>query len=370
MRWSGSTNAMVDSLERRVEAVEHLGPSRPLSLRLGRLASVLIKHSAGRTILYELDPIVARAHARVMGRRLVDANVDVLFAPAAGPEIAYLDTELPIVYSIDLSFRQLASDYHQVRDALSWSQRRAESVEMRAMRRSSAIVVPTPWAADSFRDDYGVPETRLHVVPFGANLDEEPPADVGGAIEPAGPCELLFVGMDWVRKGGDIALETLDALRRRGLDARLTIVGCRPPDGTARDGVTVVPFLDKADPVGRRALYDLYARGHFLVVPTRGEAFGIVFAEAAAFGLPSLAPDVGGLSHVVVPGRTGILMRPEDRGEAYADAIMDLWGDALAYRQLREAARREYERSLNWDAWGDAVVAILDRAVREAAEAR
>ena len=69
----------------------------------------------------------------------------------------------------------------------------------------------------------------MKVVPFGANISRQQNLeDVRRMIgqRPTNCCKLLFVGVDWCPKGGDIAVEIARGLNQRGLETEATIVGC------------------------------------------------------------------------------------------------------------------------------------------------
>jgi glycosyltransferase involved in cell wall biosynthesis len=94
-----------------------------------------------------------------------------------------------------------------------------------------------------------------------------------------------------------------------------------------------------------------------LLFPSRAEAYGVVACEAAAYGVPVLGSDVGGIPTIVQNGETGYIL-PVDAGpEEYATRIVE----ALAgeYAEVRRAARRRFETTLNWDAAGRAVAAAV-----------
>ena len=73
-------------------------------------------------------------------------------------------------------------------------------------------------------------------------------------------------------------------------------------------------------------------------LPTRREAFGTVFVEAAAMGLPVIGTQVGGVPETMMPGRSGLLVPPNDPG-ALAQALDLLLGDAALRRRMGEAGR-------------------------------
>ena len=79
------------------------------------------------------------------------------------------------------------------------------------------------------------------------------------------------------------------------------------------------------------------------------EGFGIVFLEAAAAGIPSVAGDSGGRAEAVIDGETGIVLRNPADVAAVAGAIDRLLSDpALASRQ-GQAARHRAETQFAYD---------------------
>jgi glycosyltransferase involved in cell wall biosynthesis len=183
--------------------------------------------------------------------------------------------------------------------------------------------------------------------------------DVGRFLErrKEGVIRLLFVGVDWERKGGPIALEAAAELNARGLKTELHVVGCDVPDGVP--GVVVRHgFVSKKTPEGSALLDRLFAESHFLIVPSRAECFGLVFAEASSFGLPSLAAITGGVPSVV-SDKNGMLFPLEARGNQYADWIATMMADRTAYERLAFSSLVEFDERLNWDVAGRTVVELL-----------
>jgi phosphatidylinositol alpha-1,6-mannosyltransferase len=79
------------------------------------------------------------------------------------------------------------------------------------------------------------------------------------------------------------------------------------------------------------------------------EGFGIVFLEAAAFGVPQVAGDSGGAPEAVLDGRTGLIVGdPSDPG-AVAEAIRTLLADPPLRRRMGRAARTRVQESFDTD---------------------
>ncbi len=167
-------------------------------------------------------------------------------------------------------------------------------------------------------------------------------------------CRLLFLGVDWHRKGGDIALAVAELLNQKGIRTELDIVGCYPPrelPAFAR----CHGFISKKTEEGRNRLSGLMAGSHFLILPSRAECYGIVFAEASSFGLPSLATRVGGIPTAIHDGKNGQTFPLDEGPVKYCDYIETLLSSPQGYRALARSSFNEYSTRLNWSSAGKKV---------------
>ena len=308
----------------------------------------------------------AKHRAQIMAD-LNKSGASVVFAPASSALVAEWDSPVPIVHNSDATPKLLHGYYGQFSDKEDSPEQLAQrnEVERRALQRANAVILSSNWAADSAIHDYGTDPAKVHVVPFGANVE-------GGADEPTirarkldGPCELLFIGKYWARKGGDLAVAAAEALNAMGVPARLHIVGGRPESGSLPGCVTHHGFLNKSDPQGRAQLAALLTNCHFFVLPTRADCTPVALNEASAYGMPAVSTLTGGVPTVIERGQTGELLPLEADGQAWARAIADLWADRQRYLQMALASRARYERHLSWQAWGRTVSGILAGVQRE-----
>ena len=111
-------------------------------------------------------------------------------------------------------------------------------------------------------------------------------------------------------------------------------------------------------------LLRLYREAHFFLLPTRWEPFGHVFTEAAAFGVPSIATQVGGVPTAVHDGVSGKLLPLAAEADDYADLIFGLLDDTARYRKLATTSFAEYESTFAWPV----VVAQLKRLLTSITE--
>jgi glycosyltransferase involved in cell wall biosynthesis len=182
----------------------------------------------------------------------------------------------------------------------------------------------------------------------------------------SGQCRLLFLGVEWDRKGGDITLETFRLLKQKGVSPHLHIIGCVPPHDVSNEkNITVIPFLDKNKPKEFQQLHKIFLETDFLMLPTRAECAGVVFSEASAYGIPSITTDTGGVSTYVKNGMNGFAFPLQSGADVYAEKINELLADNEAMQNLKHSAIKYYEKKLNWDNWGKRFQEIAEKLAKE-----
>ncbi len=362
--WSGTVFHMSRALMQAGAALDHIGPLDVRELRRDKLVNRTRRRLGMKTTKPLRSWRAARAFSRQIAEGLAGISPDILFTPAGAVVLADLKTDLPVAYSSDATL-DLMRDYYAPYLKLSrGTLRQLEELEQASIARADLLLYPTEWAARSAIHHYGADPACVHVVPYGANLDA-PPREAALAARPDGPLRLLFVGVDWVRKGGDIAVAALSELNRRGIDAGMTVIGCTPPEHAPRDRLEVIPFLDKNDPAQRQDLSRHYLGADLFLLPTRQECYGVVFCEAAAHGVPVIATATGGVPGVVTEGVTGHLLPETADGAAYADAIERALAAPGGLAALRASARDDYEARLNWEAWARRTLALMAGTVEQ-----
>ena len=371
--WSGMHYSMFRSLERNMGKVVALGP---VSMRwpfaiMDRVNSWIVKPATGKRYQYGWSIAASRWYGFVFGRKLARQRFDLLVAPASFTEIAYLRSEVPIVYIEDSTLGQLIDFYPGLTGLLAVSKAELNHLERRALKQASLVCYSSEWAAELARTDYGTEPDKLAVIPFGANYPDPPSREEALRHAPAfdGTCRLLLVGVEWVRKGGDIAYATMEALQRLGVPTVLTVVGCSPADATTfkNPALIIKPFLNMGQEADRKCLHELFSTADFLILPSRAECAAIAFCDANAFGLPVFTTDVGGISSFVRNGVNGYMLPASSSGEDFAEAIKRVLDDPACYQRLRQQSRLEYERRLNWDTWAQKLLATIgEKGILEA----
>lgn len=313
-----------------------------------------------RTFFKVHDTGVMKNFAAQVGRALISIDCDVIFSPKWEP-IAYLKTDKPIVFWHDATIPSLVGFYPGYQNTCKESIKNGIKAERMALEKCRLAIYSSDWAGQSAVAYYGVDPNKVKVVPFGANLIcNRTLEDIVKIInnKDRKTLKLLFIGGEWSRKGGDTALQVVKDLNKRGVPAELDVVGCNPTIDLP-DYVRVHGFISKNNNEGRIRLDDLFSQAHFFILPTKAEAFGVVFSEASSFGLPSLASDVGGVPSAIVNGKNGHTFSLVASSSDYCDYIEKYWNDWKAYQELCLSSFHEYSTRLNWETSGKKVVELI-----------
>jgi glycosyltransferase involved in cell wall biosynthesis len=326
----------------------------PLHARPSRfaLAKKLLYRLGARVHRSDRDPAYLARAAREINERLGDSPYDLIFSP--GSELAGgIASSRRVAFCADATFAGMHGYYHDFTRLSAEYVRMGYDQEKAALKRAQLAVYPSEWAARSAINAHGADPSSVAVIPFGANLGRNnSAASVASWIEDRQPLDsprLLFVGRDWERKGGDLVVETALALRTRGLAVTVDLVGCAPP-ARHRSLPWLVSHgrLDMREPAAMQRLARLYARAHLLFVPSRAEAYGLIYAEALAHGLPVIATRTGGVSGIVQDGATGRLLALEAGPPDYVAAIEGLLRDFSNYRRVCLRCYASFSETHNW----------------------
>ncbi len=355
--WSGTLHNMWKHLRQEYEVVE-IVHRKPLWLKLYLKAKALITRIVtGKWYDQDHNFLSSRRFSKIAIRQ--GKEVDVFFAPVAATEIASLDVPQPIIYLSDTTYAQVEDYYHGFKNIAEFSKKQGREIESRALSNASHVVFSSDWAAQFAMQHYGLSEDKVSIIPFGSNLTTHGPAINERAKDAT--FHLLFIGVSWERKGGEIVMEALEELLQKGYDIHLTVCGCEPP--RQHPQITVHPFLDKHDPEDLQTLEDLFRRSHLFLLPTRADCTPIVICEAAMYSLPVLTTDTGGVSSLIDQENSGWCLPEDADAGAYAEKITFLLEHEQERQRMAGRARQLFEDSLNWNRWLQEMDLIIQKLI-------
>jgi phosphatidylinositol alpha-1,6-mannosyltransferase len=140
----------------------------------------------------------------------------------------------------------------------------------------------------------------------------------------------------WIAGDGDLRPELEQVARDRGDSERIRFFGA----------------------VTEEQKLKLLESARCLVMPSRGEGFGLVYLEAMRVGRPCLVSTLDAGREVVNPPEAGLAANPADKGEL-ASALSRLLSDGSEWREWSNHARRRYEENFSAAHFQKRLVAAL-----------
>jgi starch synthase len=261
-------------------------------------------------------------------------------------EVSYcslgLMKRIPTVITADMSAFQFSP--YPPWSPRDWPFVTTRYLERRAFQAAHTVVFWSEWArrAALGKNSYLAPE-KTRVIPAGVDLE----CFVGIFERPRGcPKRILFVGSDFVRKGGQDLLQVfLECFKDQ---AELHLI-TKASLNSEHSNVHIHPKVEAYSP----EWLSLYAAADLFVLPTRQDVFGLVIIEAMAAGLPVIATNINAIPELVINGKTGLVIEPSNR-DALAQSLKRLLNDGSLCRQMggegrklaeqKFSAKRNYER--------------------------
>lgn len=212
--------------------------------------------------------------------------------------------------------------------------------QWRRIWRSAAVVLPlAPWTATALETMLGKRPGPVHCLPCPTSAD----AILAPRLAP--PRILSVFGLDdQVNKRVDMLIDAVRQLRAGGAPVELDIAGTGAPASFAHlaDATRSMPFVRLIGPAHHERIQVLMNRYALLVVPSRRESYGMVFAEALLAGCPVI--------HGAENGPTGYFMRqpfavsaPKRDPEALGRTILRMLQSQAPIKAALAAAQRNGE---------------------------
>lgn len=302
-------------------------------------------------------------HAGLLARRRIAAagphRFDVIHFHRQATAYGSLDLmrRIPAVVSMDCTQECVLQDATSAMERASY--RPNVRIDGTVFRRAVAVIATSRWAARSLRFMYPDCVTPVHVMPnpvllahFDRGWIEARRARAQGGPLP----RLLFVGGDFPRKGGYDLLAAWQQGRFHER-AELEIVTNWALPMPRPHGVMVTRNIEPHSPEWRAC----WAAADAFVMPTRNEAFGLVYQEAAAAGLPAIGTRGNAVPEIILEGETGLLV-PAGDPEALASAMAGLIESAELRHRLGTRAREIIEKVACPETYLDRLTTIITDA--------
>ncbi|MHB8464497.1 MAG: glycosyltransferase family 4 protein [Acidimicrobiales bacterium] len=341
--WSYTAARLRDALAEHATVVD-LEAQRSL---IGKVA-IRAVHAAIPGVPWQYSPVERVLKDRRIRRGVARSRLDAVLGIAEADAL----TTVPTFLYQDMNASCIANDSPTARHVNLLASRPSifeamARTQRERLRGARGVFAMSRWYAELLLGQ-GVRPDLVSVMPPGMN---NPPTRYRDPSRPVRG-DVLFVGTDFVRKGGDLVLDAVRQLNEAGDPVRLTIIGPRewPGPGPIPSWVEFRGFVEGAAVSSLMADHDVFA------MPSRFEAFGIALVEAQVAGLPGLARNVCAMPEIVTDGVTGALVNGEG-SEEVAGALRAILDDPGIHRRV--AAQRPV--LVRRHDWGEVAASMVDQ---------
>lgn len=339
--WSGTPYGIYTALKsqnHKVVSVDVSPPARlgSLYIRLLKLFKPSLRNISSESIRLTREYSYIFTFMAIMRLRSVDPDMVIQLGTgyAVGKQnfVTYEDMTIPqaIKNGWGEGWNKLTENHVKLRSELQKDQYRA----------ASHVYMATTWAKESVCNDYGISPHKVTAIGIGQNQIQK--SGISLHKDWSTP-RFLFVGKDWERKNGSLVLKCFQALKEEFSEAELYLVGAHPL--VEETGVIGCGELNLNNPHHQEKLSRLFQQATCLVVPSRFEPAGIVYVEAASYGIPSIGTQCGGASDLIGDG--GVTVDPNDT-DSLLSQMRKLCDPAIA-QELGEKAKN-HSQNFTWDA--------------------
>lgn len=275
---------------------------------------------------------------RLVARKLSQADYSALYLHTQVMALLSVDfmKNLPTVVSIDLTAVQASQE--KTDPNFRWTYNPNVLLEKRVYEVAARIITTSEFARKSVIEDYNIDSEKVKAIPFSVKLELFSSID-SLKKAPKTRYNILFVGGDFKRKGGEDVLEVFLTAFSELAELHLvtyTPVECQHPHVHIHRDITAYS----------PEWLNFYSQADVFVMPTYGDAFATVFLEAMAASLPVIASQLPQIYEVVSDGETGFLVPSGDR-HALACKIRHLIENPALGREMGAKGRRVAEQKFN-----------------------
>ena len=232
------------------------------------------------------------------------------------------------------------------------SKRFIQKSEIKTYQDATIIFTFGNFVARSLVSQYQIPNEKVVPVYSGSNVS----VIIDDQLRKNFSKNILFVGVEWKRKGGAILLKVFEEVLKYHPDSSLTIVGCSPKN-------IKLPNCQVIGKIPLENVAEYYRFASIFCMPTMREPFGIVFVEAMNYRLPIIANNIGCLPDLVTNDYNGYLI--DNNINDYTKVICSLFDNPLKCQQLGENGFQFAQKRFKWEIVGHLMKQHINCALGE-----
>src|SRR5438094_765548 len=181
--WSGLGFHIAAALEAQGCQLDYIGPLRERNAWYFKALQIVYRKLWKCELHRDREPVVLDGYAQQIQRKLERSDAQIVFG-VGGVAIAHLQTKLPIVFWADATYAALLDSYRWELPPSKRSRILGAKMEAEGLQRVAMAIFSSDWAAQSAIQRCGADPAKVHVVPFGANIQtKRTPDDIERLIQ-------------------------------------------------------------------------------------------------------------------------------------------------------------------------------------------
>lgn len=362
--WSGIVKSMYQNLSLHYPNLISLKGLKVKNNKIIILKKLYNKIVHNKYFEYQRDVTTLKDFGKQIDDFIDKNNLDLIFSPGSF-HLAFVKSKIKKIIFIDATFQNLVESSYWYKNYKVEEIDNFNKIELNIFEKCDKIICATKWAENSILDFYKIQKDKISIIPFGANVNQN--SDLHLNINQIlkfknfNQLNLIFIGVDYKRKGLDKVLETILLINKKyNVNCHLSIIGSKPKiDLKYKEFVTIHGFLDKKDKKQFDLFEKLLLESHFLFMPSTSEAFGLVYAEASYYGVPSIGLKIDGVQYVIKNGINGYTLPKDSTPNDFAVTIIEYY-EEKNYINLVQSTLNESKKNLNWENSFRQVKKIID----------
>jgi glycosyltransferase involved in cell wall biosynthesis len=217
--------------------------------------------------------------------------------------------------------------------------------EKRILDKLDLICTHSRFTANSLKKHYNIPVEKIRVVGGGLNFEKLPAAKKYELDSPSRAFQLLFIGKEFYRKGGDILIEAFHLARKKIPDMNLNMLTHLPPG--SQFNLDNIRILNPSIISDRKRFSENFQNADAFALTSRMETWGDVLIEAMAFELPCIGIRQMAMAEIIDHQKTGLLVNVGEV-EELSQAIIKLAQNIELRRSLGQTGRQKVAKQFIW----------------------
>lgn len=353
--WSGTTYSLYKALRTKIilkDVDVRLSKSEKLLMKLSRLSSLRLKNGKIK-ISYYFSSLRPKIYQKKLDKLIKDDNEAIVlqigeYGVCKNKAYVYQDLSLDSLFYFKKNKNQLFQ-YSGFENYSDKDLNRRRNEQLKFYENLEGIFTMGKWLSKNLVEYTKIPKEKVHWVGGGINISLNKIKNKNKTNS-----KVLFVGRDFFRKGGDITYNSFKILKERYMpNAELYIAG--PKEWPLKEKIDGVIFLGD---ISTDKLSNYFNQCDIFCMPSRFEAYGLVFIEALVYGLPCIGRNEFEMKEFIKDGYNGYLINNDDV-EILAKKMYDL----LNNKEIRKNViknRENYIKQYSWDTVADRIINVIN----------